>query len=35
MLSLPELGLIQSGHSEAKVLQLGEVAERRGPTAGI
>lgn len=35
MLSLPDLGLNHLRHSEAKLLQLGEVAERWGATAGI
>lgn len=35
MLSLPELGLVQSGHSGAKLLQLGEGAERRRAAAGM
>lgn len=35
MPSLPELGLIQSGHSEDKLLQLSKAAEKQGATAGI
>jgi len=35
VLSLPEPGLIQSGHSEAYLLQLGEAAERQQATAGV